>query len=645
MLNNTATPNTMTAMPPMMEIEPETAPATDKPTPNVLADGVVPEDGSMVDIPLYRIRRNQKIDPRHHRNKTKMASMLASFQREGIIQPITIRPVQVNPEDGADFEVVAGNTRFEGALALDMPVIPALVKHINAQEAVVMAGIENMQRQDLSPVEEGFHAARLLSVHNNDHAEVCKLLDWSESKLKSRVMLTHVNPSVQDALVQGDLKIGHVELLASVPSEQQDRIASKIIEQGMSVADARERLSTGMRQLSKACFDTVDCQGCRYNSDTTKDLFAANDGIQSGKCSNAQCWDQKTEAALNIIVTDAKADYGTVLRETEVPKDSYIPLTEEGVNGVGAAQKAACTSCEHYGCIINTSFGKEGTIQGEQCFNLECHTSKVAAYKDAKKVAETATQPTPPQPAADGAATPEPAPKATTSASAKIPATPAPLTPKTLKKGIREVALRRFSQMGQDAIAATPTIGTAIGLLTLYATFTSNTYEAETIGKAKAIVEALSEKASQAPALSDTVADNKALLLARLGVEELTTAMVALSSLTVWRRDANQELQNHAPYQNAARYAQATGVDRSAYPAMTEEYVKAQTKAGLLEDCKRSKFEKLYNDTFGEKSFEKLEKGKASELVETINKAIKDGSVFDGYEPVGFAPNFYYDEI
>lgn len=621
--------------------------ATEQPAAHeVMRADTIPADHSMMAVPLARIRRNPSIDPRQHRNKARMASMLESFERDGIIQPITIRPVVRQEGDSADFEVVAGNTRFDGAVELGKATIPAIIRHVSAREAVVLAGVENMQRQDLSPIEEGHYAARLLAAEKNDYTEVCNLLDWSESKLKSRIMLTHVDEFVQNALVQGDLKIGHVELLAGVPQRQQKNIATKIIDEAISVAETKERLSKGTRQLAKACFTLDDCQGCRFNSSTIGDMFASAEGASKDYCSNAACWDEKTEKALSIIVTDAQAEYGTVLREKEVPADGYTTLEAHGDNGVGVEQKANCASCEHYGCIISTTFGTEGQIRGEQCFNLECHAEKVTQYRTAMSEASGGGASSAPVSEPTGASSATPAAEDGDAPSKSKPEKKksAPLTPATLKRGIKKEAMSRFVQMGQDAISGSERVGVAIALLTLHGGFRSD-FPATITEKADDVLKRLSTDAEALPPINANVTDNKALLLARLSVDELNAAITVLASLTVWRLDGDR-LENHPPHQNAARYAQARNINRDSYLAVTPEYLKAQTKPGIIEDCKRSGFDAAYDAEHGEKAFLSLTKGKASDLLAAIT-AFTDAGDFDwhGYEPIGFAPDFYFDGV
>jgi PRTRC genetic system ParB family protein len=615
----------------------------------VLANEVTPADYGLYEIPLARIRRNPSLDPRKHRNKARYERMCASFKVDGIMQAITVRPVE-RDENGTDLEVVAGNTRFDGANEVGLTTIPAQVRYVDAKQAAVMAGIENMERQDLSPVEEGIHAARLLTSLKNDHDEVMKVLGWSRTKLNSRIMLTHVTDAVQDALVQGDLKIGHVELLAGIPKANQDKIATKIISEGYSVTITKEKLAKATRQLGKACFDLSECQGCQYNSSSSVDLFATTADMQKDFCSNAACWDEKTKKHLDIIVTDTKESFGTVHLATDITDDGFTALETNGENGVGKAQKAACASCEHYGAVVSTTFGSEGSVREGLCFNLECHGEKVTAYRNLQHQATQAAQPT--SDTTQGHAKPVPASSTTTgdapqasgnddSEKKEAPAAKeaAPITPATLKKGIKREAMTRFQTMGQDAIAAHPHIGTAIALLTLFKDVSGMGFPDWVKEKAKATLGELQVKAKALPAISDSGRENGATLLARLTAEELCAGMAVLGSLTVWRTDTSEQFEKHAPNKSAMLYTDVMNIDSTAYPTMTDAYMKAQTKAGLIEDCKQSGLAEAYDAEKGDKAFATLAKGKAKDLIE----AISGFKQFDwsAYEPMGFAVAFY----
>lgn len=600
---------------------------------NILTAGVVPEDGAMCRIPRERIRRNPNIDPRKHRNRAKYESMIESFRRDGILQAITVRPVEIDAE-GRDFEVVMGNSRFDGAGEVDIPLIPATVRHVDVREAAIMAGIENMQRADLSPVEEGFHAAALLKELNNDHDEVCRVLDWSRAKLTSRVLLTHVIEPVQAALVQNDLKIGHVELLAGLPSGNQLQIMNRIIESKMSVGDARERLKQGMRNLGKACFDTNDCSGCQYNSTTSADLFA--DSMGKGLCSNAACWEEKVQTHISAVQDEAQQTYGTVHIDKSVPPDSMTLIEATGQSGVGRDQKVICASCQHYGAVISTRYGREGQVTGDMCFNRQCNTEKVQAYQSLiasdrqPNPSTSATQVTP----AQANTKPGAGSGKTTKPSAPVTASPA-----TLKKGIKREAMKRFCAMGEVAVSETPSLGLSICLLTLYRDVShKGNYAEDANSRAEALMSEAKKAAQALKPLGDVETDDDQLLLARLTPGQLGTYMVKMASLTVWEKDGADQFEKHRPTRQAMRYGIAKKIDRTGYTAVTEAYMKAQTKGGLIEDCKKSGFTGAYDAAKGAKAFSALSKGKASELIDAIKTFDFDWA---GYEPLGFDPAFY----
>jgi len=614
---------------------------------DVLLDGVVPEDGAMCQIPRRRIRRNPASDPRKHRNRGVYEGMVESFRRDGILQPITVRPVPMD-ENGCDLEVVMGNTRFEGAHDAGIATLPAVVRHVDLREATIMAGVENLQRANLSPVEEGGHAASLLMKLNNDHEEVCNILGWTRKKLDSRILLTHVSEDVQNALVQNQLKLGHVELLASVPQANQSKIMRKIIDEALSVTDTRERLKKATRAIQKACFDTAQCNGCQYNSSTSADLFASTLG--EGYCSNAGCWDEKVSVHIAAVAEDAKATYGTVHTDKTISADSSVTLEAYGEEGVGADQKVACAGCEHYGAIISTQYGTEAQVTGDKCFNLTCHAEKVTAYRT---LIATDRQPAPTQGAApsDGsqasagapqdAGTPPVASNNTAPASkaGKVEKSTQP-TPATLKKGIKREAMNRFSRMGEAAIKSRPSLGLAITLMTQFTAIDSRQYSDEVRARAKAMIDSLVAEAQQCPPINEHDEGNsKAIILSRLPSKTLGPVMVQMASLTVWEEDGMDKFEKHGPTVRAMRYARVCEIKSTDYPAVNEAYLKAQNKAVIVGDCKASGFAAAYDAAKGEKAFAELAKGKAAELIAAITAFTE--FEWKGYEPTGFTWEFY----
>lgn len=112
------------------------------------ANNVAAAEAELVHLPLNRIRRNPKIDPRKGRNAQKFQSLVESIRLRGVIQPITVRPIK--GDENFDYEVVAGNSRFDASNEAGRATIPAAVRELNDFEARILAGVENLQRADLT---------------------------------------------------------------------------------------------------------------------------------------------------------------------------------------------------------------------------------------------------------------------------------------------------------------------------------------------------------------------------------------------------------------------------------------------------------------------------------------------------------------
>ncbi|MFB8831790.1 PRTRC system ParB family protein [Azotobacter sp. CWF10] len=300
-------------------------------------------------LPVSRIRRNPN-NPRKGRNAERYEHFKQSVMAQGILQPILVRPIQGDPEH--DFEIVAGETRWQAATDCGIDLIPALVRAMTDEQARIAAAVENIQRADMTPIEEANAAAELLRQTGNDHEEVMRLLGWSRTKLNARILLTHASEAVAQALVAGQIKLGHAELLCPLGHADQNMVVAKIVEQGMSIAEARERLLKLTRRLDQARFDTSGCTGCAHNSSAFADLFDTSVG--NGQCQNLTCWSAKVAAHLEQCLADAKAEHGVVYRSDELPAEGYQTIATDGAKGVGHEQAAACRSCASYGAVVST---------------------------------------------------------------------------------------------------------------------------------------------------------------------------------------------------------------------------------------------------------------------------------------------------
>jgi ParB family transcriptional regulator, chromosome partitioning protein len=173
------------------------------------------------------------------------------------MQPILVRPV-----DGGRFEIVAGERRWRAAQQAGLREIPALVKNVPDQSALAVALIENIQREDLNPLEEANGLQRLIDEFGLTHEAAAKAVGRSRSAVSNLLRLTALAPPVQEYLLGGDLEMGHARALLALPAAQQSGVAARIVNAAMSVRET-ERLVQGLlnpakraaRRKSKPAYD------------------------------------------------------------------------------------------------------------------------------------------------------------------------------------------------------------------------------------------------------------------------------------------------------------------------------------------------------------------------------------------------------
>jgi PRTRC genetic system ParB family protein len=271
-------------------------------------------------IPLDSIHVREDHNPRKFFNDAKQQELTRSMAGAGILQPIIVRPIK-EAETANGFWLIAGERRLRAAHMLKWKDIPAVVRDVSDEDALLMATIENTVRSDMSPAEEAQAARKILQAARNDRAEARRLLGWGESKFNARLALLHASQAVLDALTEGKIKLGHAELLSQLPAKTQDGTLPKIIEKGMGVQDLRAAIQQFALALANAPFDTTGCNGCPHNSCFQKTLF--DDHLEKdAQCANRECYAAKTKEAIetkkdelaerfNAVFTDAEREPNT----------------------------------------------------------------------------------------------------------------------------------------------------------------------------------------------------------------------------------------------------------------------------------------------------------------------------------------------
>lgn len=172
--------------------------------------------------------------PRKYLDPEAMAELVSSVAEKGILQPLLVRPSK------DEYEIVAGERRFRAAQEIGLANVPVIIKELTNQEALEIAIIENLQRENLNPVEEA-RAFKNLMEFGISQEEVAKAVGKSRSSIANTLRLLNLSEEALTALEKGAISAGHARAILSQPDEHRDWALSEIIDQQLSVREA-ERL-------------------------------------------------------------------------------------------------------------------------------------------------------------------------------------------------------------------------------------------------------------------------------------------------------------------------------------------------------------------------------------------------------------------
>lgn len=186
--------------------------------------------GNIIDLPLDRISANPS-QPRTHFNEEALKELSTSIKELGIIQPVTVRKVKENL-----FELVSGERRFKASKMAGLKSIPAYIRLANDQESLEMALVENIQRQDLDPIEIGLSYQRLIEEINLTQDQLSERVGKKRSTITNYMRLLKLDPIIQTGIRDGFVSMGHGRALVNVDNIQtQLDLYKLIVKKGLSV--------------------------------------------------------------------------------------------------------------------------------------------------------------------------------------------------------------------------------------------------------------------------------------------------------------------------------------------------------------------------------------------------------------------------
>lgn len=210
-----------------------------KPLPSTVSDS------ELQSLPIEQLQAGQ-YQPRSVMDKQKLQELSESIKAQGIVQPIVVRQLT-----DKKYEIIAGERRWRAAQLARLHDVPVIVKQVDDKQTIAMALIENIQREDLNPLEESSALQRLIDEFQLTHSEAADAVGRSRAAVSNLLRLQELEPAVKKMLAENKLEMGHARCLLPLPANQQIELAKQIATKKLTVRQA-ENLVKKLKQPTKA---------------------------------------------------------------------------------------------------------------------------------------------------------------------------------------------------------------------------------------------------------------------------------------------------------------------------------------------------------------------------------------------------------
>ncbi len=241
---------------------------------------LVDEDGSSrptyITCGIEELRPNA-FQPRRSFSKEEISNLAESIKTNGVIQPIIVR------KSGAEYEIITGERRWRAAQQAGLKQVPVVLREATDRDLAEWSLIENIQREDLNPLEEALALQRLADEFHMTHQDVAQAVGRSRAAVSNLLRLLELNEDVKERLRRGELEMGHARALAALRGGQQSELAARVVTRGLSVRDTEalvRRLLEGTRPARRDA--RVDPDIRRLQDDLSERL-GARVSIQQGR--------------------------------------------------------------------------------------------------------------------------------------------------------------------------------------------------------------------------------------------------------------------------------------------------------------------------------------------------------------------------
>jgi ParB family chromosome partitioning protein len=201
---------------------------------DALLGATAPVEEKLKTLPIHHLQPG-KYQPRSHMDEHALADLAESIRTQGVIQPVLVRELGVDR-----YEIIAGERRWRASQKAGLTDIPAVVRQVSDEAVLVMALIENIQRENLNPLEEAQGLQRLIDEFGMTHEACAHAVGKSRSNVSNLLRLLNLAEPVRDQLIQGDLDMGHARALLSLPVLKQIETARLVADKQLTVRETEK---------------------------------------------------------------------------------------------------------------------------------------------------------------------------------------------------------------------------------------------------------------------------------------------------------------------------------------------------------------------------------------------------------------------
>jgi len=233
-------------------------------------EGALPPDSELKNLAVDLMQRG-KYQPRVDMHNDSLQELADSIRAQGVVQPIVVRPIG----DGK-YEIIAGERRWRASQIAGLHEVPVVVRDVPDSAAVAIALIENIQRENLNPIEEARALQRLLDEFDMTHQQAAEAVGRSRAAVSNLLRLQELNEDVQYMLIHGDLEMGHGRALLGLRGTAQSAAAAKVSKKGLSVRETEQlvRRETENEKRAKPKATHIDPDIRRFQEDLSEKLGA-----------------------------------------------------------------------------------------------------------------------------------------------------------------------------------------------------------------------------------------------------------------------------------------------------------------------------------------------------------------------------------